>query len=182
MERPTQQLEGQELYERQKQLRSQMLYPPAPRIIAANLQIPDNLGSVLRLADAAGSSSVIFIGAIEIDHKRIHKIARNCDSLIPWEVYDSDRFFEEIHLFRPLVALEITSCSSDIFSTNMPDNCTFVIGNERHGIPEKILSECDFSVHIPMYGTNGSMNVTHALAIALFEWRRQKLHYAKSTP
>lgn len=170
------QLEGQELYERQKKVRSQILYPPAPRIIATNLQVPDNLGSVLRLADAAGSNAVIFIGATELDHKRIHKTARSCESLIPWEVYNSDRFFEEINLFRPLVALEITSSSNNIFSTSMPDNCAFVIGNERYGIPEKILSVCDLSVHIPMYGTNGSMNVTHALAIALFEWRRQKLH------
>ncbi len=171
------QLEGQELYERQKKLRSQMLYPPAPRIIAVNLQVPDNLGSVLRLADAAGSSKVVFIGDIDIDYKRLNKTARSCDSLVPWDIYTSERFFEEIHLFRPLVALEITSCSNNIFSTNIPDNCTFVVGNERHGIPETILSECDLSVHIPMYGTNGSMNVTHALAIALFEWRRQKSHY-----
>jgi tRNA G18 (ribose-2'-O)-methylase SpoU len=28
-----------------------------------------------------------------------------------------------------------------------------------------------------MYGTNGSMNVTHALGVALFEWRRQQGHY-----
>lgn len=82
------QLEGQELYKRQKQLRSQTQYPLAPRIIATHLHVPDNLGSVLRLADAAGSSAVIFIGATELDHKRIHKTARNCESLIPFHCHN----------------------------------------------------------------------------------------------
>jgi tRNA G18 (ribose-2'-O)-methylase SpoU len=173
------QLEGQELYERQKHLRSEIVYPSAPRIIATNLQVPDNLGSVLRLADAAGSSGVLFIGATDLDYKRMHKTARNCEAFVPWDVYGVDQFFEKINLFRPLLAIEITSSSKNLFSTEMPDNCSFVIGNERHGIPEKILSVCDQSIHIPIYGTNGSMNVTHALAIALFEWRRQKSHFER---
>ncbi|WP_373693577.1 hypothetical protein [Limnofasciculus baicalensis] len=36
-----------------------------------------------------------------------------------------------------------------------------------------MLEHCQQAVQIPMYGVNGSMNVTHALAIVLFEWRIQ---------
>jgi len=171
------QLAGQVLYERQKALRAQTPFPPAPQIIATHLQVPDNIGSVLRLADAAGSGHVIFISNTEIDEKRIHKTARSCESLVAWEVYSIEQFLHEQDTFQPLLALEITSQSQNIFSTVLPTRCSFVIGNERHGIPTAILSSCRQALHIPMYGTNGSMNVTHALGIALFEWRRQQSHY-----
>lgn len=171
------QIEGEVLYERQKALRAQKPFPPAPQIIASQLQVPDNIGSVLRLADAAGSSHVIFISNTEIDEKRIHKTARSCESFVAWEVYSLERFLHEQAAFQPLLALEITSQSNTIFSAALPTSCSFVIGNERHGIPVPVLSLCRQALHIPMYGTNGSMNVTHALGIALFEWRRQQLHY-----
>ena len=72
------QLDSQVLYERQKALRAGKKYFPAPTIIAAGLQVPENMGSVLRLADAAGSQRVIFINDHDTFHtnqKRIHRIA-----------------------------------------------------------------------------------------------------------
>ena len=171
------QIDGQDLYAQQKMRRVAHSYPPASTIVATNLQVPDNIGSVLRLADAAGSNHVIFTGAAEIDFKRIHKTARNCEALVTWDVYSIEQFMSELETLQPLIAIEITTNSTSIFETVFPDTCTFVIGNERHGIPEAILSTCSQAVHIPMYGVNGSMNVTHALGIALFEWRRQKAHF-----
>jgi len=171
------QIDGQDLYEQQKARRTARKYPLAPTIVAINLQVPDNIGSVLRLADAAGSSSVIFTGATDIDFKRVHKTARNCEALVEWDVCTIEQFIDKANAFQPLVAIEITAKSTNIFETTLPDICTFVIGNERYGIPDVLLSKCSQAIHIPMYGTNGSMNVTHALSIALFEWRRQKAHF-----
>ncbi|MEI7769307.1 MAG: TrmH family RNA methyltransferase [Chloroflexales bacterium] len=171
------QLEGQILYERQRALRAERRFPPAPQIVAAQLRAPDNIGGVLRLADAAGSDRVVFIGDAGPDHKRTHRAARSCDALVPWEVCSLAQFLQARGAFRPLIALEITSASGNIFSTQLPADCTFVIGSERHGIPEALLAVCDQAIHIPMYGTNGSMNVTHALGVALFEWRRQQAHF-----
>lgn len=169
------QLDGQCLYERQKDLRAQQGYLPAPQIVAAPLHVPENIGSVLRLADAAGSSGVIFLGNTPVDDTRLQKTARKCESLVAWQVTSLEHFLNACDSLRPLIALEITSRSQNLFSTILPRTCTFVIGNERHGIPTALLTACDYAIHIPMYGVNGSMNVTHALGIALFEWRRQQL-------
>src|SRR5665648_19596 len=49
------------------------------------------------------------------------------------------------------------------------------LGNERNGLPEEILQKCHQKVHIPMTGKCKSMNVSHALAVAIFEWQRQML-------
>ncbi|NTW96999.1 MAG: TrmH family RNA methyltransferase [Oscillochloris sp.] len=175
------QLDGQVLYERQKALRAHPRFPPAPQIVAVQLHAPDTIGSVLRLADAAGSSRVVFISTTDRDHTRVGKTARSCDSLVAWDVYRLEQFLDEQALFHPLIALELTSTSYPIFATKLPAPCTLVIGNERHGVPNALLSACQHAIHIPMYGTNGSMNVTHALGVALFEWRRQQAHYSSAS-
>lgn len=169
------QLEGSQLYERQKAVRT-VTHLPAPTIVAIGLHVPENIGSVLRLADAAGSPRALFVGRAgheDVDRARIHRTARNADSLVQWEFCDTAEYYQQATYLQPLIALELTTLSQNIFDTHLPEKCAIVIGGERHGIPEDILSECDLAVHIPMYGVNGSMNVTHALAIALFEWRRQ---------
>lgn len=172
---PGAQLDSKLLYERQKMLRGAHIYPPGPNIVAVGLRVPENLGSVLRLADAAGSRGVIFInGDTPHDLAHIRRTARNCDTLVKWESCTQERFLQELlPTLRPLIALELTTRSISLFETSLPDKCAFVIGSERYGIPSTLLTECDCAVYIPMYGVNGSMNVTHALAIALFEWRRQ---------
>lgn len=174
------QLDSQALYERQKTLRARQTYLPGPTIVAAGLQVPENIGSVLRLADAAGSQRVIFTNNADTAHqqRRIHRTARNCEVLVAWEFWTQAKFIELNDSFQPLIALELTTDSTSIFENAFPDKCAFIIGSERYGIPPLLLAKCQQAVHIPMYGVNGSMNVTHALAVALFEWRRQ--HSASS--
>ena len=64
------------------------------------------------------------------------------------------------------------------------DDCTnqvntrdvaFVVGNESRGIREEILEQCDKIVYIPVPGPTRSLNVSHAAAVALFEWQRQMI-------
>ncbi|MBI3243999.1 MAG: TrmH family RNA methyltransferase [Chloroflexi bacterium] len=169
------QLEGQELYKRQKALRAGRLLLPGPTIVAAGLQVSENIGAVLRLADAVGTQQVIFVNEAEPDLTRIRRTARSTEALVRWERFATAEFLERVSSFQPLMALELTTTSVSIFETELPTMCTFVIGSEKHGIPAPLLRQCQQAVHIPMFGVNGSMNVTHALAVALFEWRRQHL-------
>lgn len=168
------QLEGQVLYQRQKEQRDTGTHLAGPAIVAVGLQVPENIGSVLRLADAAGSQRVTFLNHAASDLARIRRAARNCDAFVKWEFCSEEKFVAEIAAtIQPLIALELTTHSTSIFKTSLPERCAFAIGSERYGIPASVLSECRQAIHIPMYGVNGSMNVTHALAVALFEWRRQ---------
>lgn len=150
-------------------------YSPAPVIVADHLHIPENIGSVLRLADAGGSQKVIFINdPSDQNLNRIRRTARSCDALVNWEFSSYENFLDKYVCCLPtLIAIELTSTSTSIFETVLPTQCCFLIGNERHGVSQRLLEQCQQAIHIPMYGVNGSMNVTHALAIVLFEWRRR---------
>ena len=85
-----------------------------------------------------------------------------------------DEFLDLQSDLPPLVALEITTQSENIYTTtHLSENMGLVIGSERHGIPENVLAMCQAAVHLPMMGVNSSMNVAMALGIGLYEWHRR---------
>jgi len=131
---------------------------------------------MLRIADAAGCYKVVLINEEKINiSKKIHNIDRSAEKNIEIIQCDFDEFLKVKNDLEPLIAIEITDVSKNIFNTPLPSVCSFVIGNERHGIAKGVLDLCECAVHIPMYGVNGSMNVIQALAISLYEWRRQEM-------
>jgi tRNA G18 (ribose-2'-O)-methylase SpoU len=64
----------------------------------------------------------------------------------------------------------------NIFQTLLPKKIVLLVGSEISGIDSWILDKCHKIVHIPLLGNNTSLNVSHALAVALFEWQRQIIH------
>lgn len=59
--------------------------------------------------------------------------------------------------------------SRDTTPFSKKGNRVTVIGDEQLGISQSVLNELDHTIHIEMFGTNSSTNVTPAAAIALFE-------------
>jgi len=171
------QIDSQILYKHQQEANRKNDREAAPIIIATDLRAPDNIASILRIAEAAYSTRVIFVTdknqQIEFDNK-IKRLSRDTDKEINIEQYEVEEFLTLCHQLPAMIAIEITTQSENIFNTSLPDKCCLVIGSESHGINSRVLEKCQSAVHIPMYGNNGSMNVSHALAISLFEWRRQK--------
>lgn len=167
------QLDSKTLFERQKAFREAGDLLPGPVVVALGLTVPENHGMVLRLADAASASRVIFVNEQAPIRARLRKTARNADNLVPWQVVSIASFMQEIETLAPLIAVELTTQSTNLFTTQLPKTCTLVVGSEQYGIADEVLEKCQSAVHIPLYGVNSSMNVTHALAIALFEWRRK---------
>ena len=163
---------------------SQMLYnlqcnkdkPAGPVIVAIDLQTPANIGAVYRLADATAAKKIIFVTDNDSDfrnNKVVKSTSRNTSSTIDTELWSHHQFHNNHHRLPELIAIELTTKATNVFTTDLPSNCSFVIGSERHGIPDTVLNDCKSAVNIPMLGTNGSMNVSHALALCLYEWHRQ---------
>ncbi|MCW8855572.1 MAG: TrmH family RNA methyltransferase [Gammaproteobacteria bacterium] len=165
------QREGKSLYIRQKSGKD---YTDNIKIIAIDIKTPENLASVYRLADAAGCKHVVLVGDNSTtETKKFSRISRGAEKFLSIEKITHKVFLKDNKKYQPLIALEITTNSENLFETVLPEQCSFVIGNERQGIDEEILKLCERAIHLPMFGNMGSMNVSHALAILLFEWRRQ---------
>ena len=169
------QLDSKYLYKQQKKAIEKGDIIDGPVIIATDLYSPENIGGLIRIADAAGCKKVILINEEKIIFsKKMQNIARNAEKNIEIIQCSFNDFIKIKEGFNKLIAIELTDSSNEIFNVSLPNVCSFVIGNERHGISKNVLELCHQAVHIPMYGVNGSMNVIQALAISLFEWRRQQ--------
>jgi len=164
------QIKGNDLFLRQ-QNKTQL---NGPTIICDGLQTPENFGAILRVADAAGSNGIILLDSeVDLNNKKISKIARSANQNILIQHLSFQEFKAIRNQFKQIIALEITQQSSNVFDSKIKNCDAIIVGHESTGIRNKTLALCDIAVHLPMFGINGSMNISHALAIFLYEWRRQ---------
>ena len=71
---------------------------------------------------------------------------------------------------RRLVAAALTDDSATLGSFETSDGDVVVIGNEGHGISEKMLSVCSVTLRIPMAAGCESLNAGSAAAVILWEY------------
>ena len=141
-----------------------------PTIILDGLITPDNIGAVLRLAGNIACKQVIITERIELKQTKIEKIARNSMQYVEIRFMS---YSEIVQTFSHLIAIETSSNAKNIYNSTLPLNSTFIVGNEKYGISEELLTLVQEEIYIPMPGKVKSLNVSHALAITLFEWYRQ---------
>lgn len=147
-----------------------------PVVAAWQLITPENIGNLIRVADNVGAQQVFILG--DEFHLRISTVKKTAGlsfNNVQLVFISSEKFFETMDPEYQLVAIETSKQSVNLFEVSLPEKVAFILGNERNGLPEEILGKCPLHVHIPMTGQCKSMNVSHALAVALFEWQRQNL-------
>lgn len=145
-----------------------------PIIIADNLRTPENIGSLIRLADNIDAEKLIFINCDEnFRQSKIKRIAKTSIKNVNYFFLKDNNFKHLIPQDYTLIAIETTSGAENVFKSDLPKKCAFIVGNERQGISDDVLKNSDTSVFVPIIGKTKSMNVTHCLAVVLFEYLRQ---------
>lgn len=149
---------------------------PRPIVIADHLMTPDNIGAMIRLADNIGASEMCFLGN-EDEHRlgKVRRAAASSRDNIRWYFTEETDLHKIVPEGKTIVAIETADNASCIYDTQLPEDVAFVVGSERFGICEEVLAQCDMVVFIPVPGPTRSLNVSHAAAVALFEWQRQML-------
>jgi len=150
--------------------------PVKPIVAAWKIINPGNIGSLMRIADNVGARQVFILD--NESPKRESAIKKTAGLSYNNIELRFCTFSEFINIITPeyqLVAIETCSGSQNIYTTTLSKKTAFLLGSEKHGLPDEILKECELAVHIPMTGSCKSMNVSHALAVCLFEWQRQQL-------
>jgi len=102
---------------------------------------------------------------------KIAKTALGAEKTVPWEQYKQTwRLLEKLKKENiKLVALEQSPRSINIFNYKKPtSNFALIVGHERSGLSDKILSYFDDIIEIPMRGKKESLNVSVAVGIALY--------------
>lgn len=148
-----------------------------PVIVSDNIRNPENMGAILRLAGNVGALQSLFISDKASTFKRykINRTASGASEKTDWKIIKANELMSSLPDDYTLVALETTSDANNIFKFDLPEKIAFLIGNEVAGIRNEVIKFATNKVYIPIPGIISSLNVTHALSIAMFEWLRQQM-------
>ena len=147
-------------------------------LIANDISSPLNVGSLFRLCDALGIEKLYLCGDTPAPpNSKINKTSRSSEKYVAYESHVSAETLVTSlkQSGSTIVSLEISSSSIDInseeFITLLKQNklICLILGSENSGVSEVLLSLSDVTTHIPMMGSNSSMNVVSAASIACFE-------------
>jgi tRNA G18 (ribose-2'-O)-methylase SpoU len=147
-----------------------------PVIVADRIQTPANAGAILRLAANIDAAKVWFVYETDPAFRsyKIKNTSSGASEKTDWEKVAPDKLPGLLPADYEIIAIETTEDAQNIFETVLPEKVVFVVGNERYGISEDVLRLAKRRVFIPIPGIISSMNVSHALAVGLFEWWRQR--------
>ncbi len=142
-------------------------------IILENLRSLHNVGSIFRTADGAGWDKIYLTGYTGTPpDRRIEKVSLGAEDSIEWEQFENPvECIEKLKKEKfKIFALEQTSHSEDLFSVKPEEeNVALILGNEVEGVSPELLALADKHLEIPMRGEKGSLNVSIAAGVALYQ-------------
>jgi RNA methyltransferase, TrmH family len=125
---------------------------------------PGNVGTLVRTADAFGSSVGLSPGCADPTGPKALRASAGAIFRVPLGGFD-----DPVGRLVALVAHE----GVPLVDLEPAERTVFVLGAEREGLPGEVVAACDAVASIPIAQTAESLNVAVAGAIALYEWGRR---------
>lgn len=144
-------------------------------LVLDHMQDPQNFGTLLRAAEAAGVSGVVMPHdrSAEVTPAVVNASAGAVEHLRIAQVPNLARALEALKASgRWVVGLDSGPGSADLYATEVPRPAVLVVGAEGSGLGRNVRNHCDLIVSLPMRGRVGSLNASTAGAIALYELLR----------
>lgn len=142
-------------------------------IAIENLQHDLNIGSIVRSANAFNAAGVHIVGRHKWNKRGALVTDRYLNMYYHAEPVGLEEWAQENGY--ELVAIDNQEGATPIETTELPEKCVLVFGQESSGISADLLGRCPRAVEIVQYGSTRSMNVAAAAAIAMHTWALQHL-------
>ena len=146
---------------------------PPQSLLLEDIQDPGNLGTILRTAAAAGITSVyVSPGSASVWSPKVLRAGMGAQFSL--SVHESVDLAQIIERSDTTVIATDLSATDSLYDVTLDEATTWLFGNEGQGVSEQLLSLCSQRVTIPQAdSTVESLNVSAAVAVCLFEQRRQ---------
>ena len=136
-----------------------------------------NLGAIARSAECAGIDGIVVPakGSAAINPDAVKASA---GALLRMPVAKVANLRVALYYFRDSefqIVAASEKAEDSMYELNLKKATAIVMGSEGKGISEPVLSLCTVGARIPMAGETGSLNVSVAAAILLFEVVRQRI-------
>ncbi|MFA5513671.1 MAG: TrmH family RNA methyltransferase [Sphaerochaetaceae bacterium] len=143
-------------------------------VVLDHLRSPFNVGSIFRSADSFGVNEIFLLSpGSSIEHPRAIRSARGSEKVVPYKNVDEKELFGLLE-GKNVFALETKGKSIKEFT--FPSDGVVIIGNEELGVSPSLLELAEKSlgrVTIDLYGSKGSLNVSVAFGILMYNWYTQ---------
>ena len=144
-------------------------------LLLDELQDPQNVGALIRTADAAGVHGVLMprrrscpLNAV------VAKISAGAVEYVPVvQIGNIAQAMEELKE-RGCWVVGADMDGVDFYAANMTGPIVLVIGAEGKGLGRLVKQKCDDIVSLPMHGGVNSLNASNAGAILMYEVVRQR--------
>jgi len=151
-------------------------YPEGNVLIAAGIQDPGNLGTLIRTAAAAGCALVIATReTVDAYNPKVTRSTMGAIFRIP--VIQGVPAVRTVTWVKktglPLVVAQV-SASTSCFDVDLSKNFALAVGNENRGHGGEVIDRADLLVQIPMANHTESLNAAVAGSIILYEGLRQR--------
>lgn len=135
-----------------------------------NVQDPNNLGTILRSAEAFGVSGIILSDdCCDIYNPKVVRGSMGAVFRIPFKLCSSiTRFLSDNPELNSYAAV-VDSDAEKITKITFDEPCVAVIGNEGNGLKAETVSACKRKITIPMNGKAESLNASAAASIIIWE-------------
>ena len=122
---------------------------------------PGNVGTLARACDAFGAYLALSPGCADPAGPKALRASAGSIFRVP------------LAEFSPEGAVALVAHGAPPLSELDPPLSRFVLGSEREGLPEEVVTPCAASATIALPGRAESLNVAMAGTIALYDWRRR---------
>lgn len=149
---------------------------PSLVVVLVDVREPGNAGTILRSAEAAGASAVIFCRG-SVDPYAPKVVRASAGALFHVPVVKGARPSEVLGVLARRGVRRVGTAARgglDYEQADWSPPCALVLGNEAWGLPREIEDAVDDWVTIPMVGRSESLNVAMAASVLLFEARRHR--------
>ncbi|MBO4353162.1 MAG: RNA methyltransferase [Eggerthellaceae bacterium] len=141
-----------------------------------------NVGAIFRSAAALGADAVLVSPACyDPLYRRAVRVSMGTVFQVPWTRIGTDPhnwardgvpLLHDLGFTTAAMALSDDSIPLDDESLKSCERLALVFGTEGDGLAESTISQCDFTVRIPMEHGVDSLNVAASSAVAFWELRR----------
>jgi 23S rRNA (guanosine2251-2'-O)-methyltransferase len=145
-------------------------------VVLDEVEDPQNVGAILRTVDACGGSGVVrqTRRAAALDGAAVKASAGAVNYVPVADVVNIARSLEDLKEAGVWTVGLDAGAKMAYYEWDLTLPTAVVVGAEGHGLRRLVRERCDQVVGIPMLGHVGSLNVSVATAVVLYEAVRQR--------
>jgi len=136
-----------------------------------------NFGAIIRTAECCGVDAIVVpkTGSAPINSDTI-KTSAGAAFNVP--IAKVDHLKDAIYYLQAsgiTIVAATEKSENTLYDVNLKKGCAIIMGAEDRGISESIIKLADYKAKLPMSGKIGSLNVSVACGVFLYETLRQRL-------